>query len=68
MSNDDTKAIEQTIQTYFDGLYEGDADKLASVFHPSSNLTWDHDGKIGVLASDWQAGLVGPIEIGRAHV
>ncbi|MEK9720484.1 MAG: nuclear transport factor 2 family protein [Quisquiliibacterium sp.] len=52
MSNDDTKAIEQTIQTYFDGLYEGDADKLASVFHPSSNLTWDHDGKIGVLASD----------------
>ena len=28
---DDRAAIEQAIQTYFDGLYEGDADKLASV-------------------------------------
>ena len=37
-------AIEQTIQTYFDGLYEGDADKLASVFHPGSALTYDNAG------------------------
>ncbi len=29
----DRSAIEQTIQTYFDGLYEGDADKLGSIFH-----------------------------------
>ena len=39
MSTDDRSAIEQTVQTYFDGLYEGDADKLASVFHESSALT-----------------------------
>jgi hypothetical protein len=52
MSNDERGAIEQTIQTYFDGLYEGDADKLGSVFHASSALTWDNGGKIGVLPRD----------------
>jgi hypothetical protein len=45
----DHAAIEQTIQTYFDGLYEGDADKLAGVFHETSALTWEQDGKVGVL-------------------
>lgn len=52
MNTDDRQAIEQTIRTYFDGLYEGDADKLASVFHPTSALTWDQDGKVGVLPRD----------------
>lgn len=35
---DDIRAIEKTVQTYFDGLYEGDADKIASVFHTVSHL------------------------------
>lgn len=35
---DDIRAIEKTVQTYFDGLYEGDADKIASVFHSVSHL------------------------------
>ncbi len=35
---DDIRAIEKTVQTYFDGLYEGDADKVASVFHAVSHL------------------------------
>jgi len=35
---DDIRAIEKTVQTYFDGLYEGDADKIGSVFHPVSHL------------------------------
>jgi Putative lumazine-binding len=48
MSNDDRDAIEQTIQTYFDGLYEGDADKLASVFHDTSALTWEQDGQVAI--------------------
>jgi Putative lumazine-binding len=48
MSNDDRGAIEQTIQTYFDGLYEGDAHKLASVFHDSSALTWEQDGQVAI--------------------
>jgi len=49
MNADDRRAIEQTIQTYFDGLYEGDADKLASVFHETSALTYEQDGKLVVL-------------------
>lgn len=49
MSSDDRSAIEQTIQTYFDGLYEGDADKLASVFHKTSALTFEHEGQLTVL-------------------
>ncbi len=32
-NSNDRNAIEQTAQIYLDGLYEGDADKLASVFH-----------------------------------
>lgn len=48
----DRAAIAQTIQTYFDGLYEGDADKLASVFHESSALTWEQDGRVSVLPRD----------------
>lgn len=51
MSND-RSAIEQTIQTYFDGLYEGNADKLASVFHETSALTWEQDGKTMVITRD----------------
>jgi len=48
----DRSAIEQTIQTYFDGLYEGNADKLASVFHETSALTWEQDGKTMVITRD----------------
>ena len=49
MKNDERNAIEQTVQTYLDGLYEGDADKLASVFHETSALTYEQDGKLTVL-------------------
>ena len=35
------QAIEKAVQTYLDGLYEGDAEKLARVFHPTSALTGD---------------------------
>ena len=49
MTTDDRAAIEQTIQTYFDGLYEGDADKLASIFHETSALTYEQDGQLVVL-------------------
>ena len=51
---DDRKAIEATIRDYFDGLYEGDADKLARVFLPTSALTFEQDGKVQVLPlADW---------------
>ena len=36
---DDAKAIEGVIQSYLDGLHEGDAAKIASAFHPTSALT-----------------------------
>jgi len=36
--SDDIRAIEQTVQVYFDGLYEGDASKIASAFHEVSHL------------------------------
>ena len=58
MNNEDRQAIEQTIQTYFDGLHEGDADKLASVFHATSALTFELDGKLNVLPlAQWLASV-----------
>lgn len=39
--------IEAVIQTYFDGLYEGDVEKLGAAFHPVSHLYCEKDG--GVL-------------------
>ena len=47
----DNKAIEsirKTIQTYFDGLYEGDTNKLGEAFHENSHLY--SVGQDGVLA------------------
>jgi hypothetical protein len=48
----DLRAIEAAVHTYFDGLYEGDADKLGSVFHPTSALTQSVDGKPVVTPRD----------------
>lgn len=48
----DRAAIEVMVQTYFDGLYEGDADKLAQAFHPTSALTGIIDGKLVVMMRD----------------
>ena len=56
--SDDLRAIEAAVQTYLDGLYEGNADKLASVFHPTSALTQSVDGKIAVTPRDtWLAAV-----------
>ena len=46
------KAIEEAVQTYLDGLYEGDAQKLARVFHETSALTGDIDGKLTIVPRD----------------
>jgi hypothetical protein len=50
--SDDREQIQATIQRYLDGLYEGDADKLAVSFHPTSALTYEADGKITILPRD----------------
>ncbi len=48
----DRSTVEAVIKHYFDGLYEGDADKLASVFHPTSALSTVQDGKFLHLPRD----------------
>lgn len=53
MSTPDRAAIEKVIQTYFDGLYEGDAAKLGSIFLPTSALaSIGPDGKLQVIPRD----------------
>ena len=38
--------ITRTVQTYFDGLHEGDTAKLGSVFHPACHLFANVDGAL----------------------
>ena len=45
-------SINATVQLYLDGLYEGDADKIASAFHPTSVLTSEDNGTLKVLPRD----------------
>lgn len=49
---DERRAIEQAVQTYLDGLYEGDTEKLARVFHPTSALTADIGGELKIVPRD----------------
>jgi Putative lumazine-binding len=54
----DRKDIDALVQTYFDGLYEGDADKLGHIFHATSALTQAVDGKIVVTpCAQWLAAV-----------
>jgi hypothetical protein len=45
----DRSSVEAVVQHYFDALYEGDADKLAAIFHPSADLRWLEKGALQVL-------------------
>lgn len=58
MTNDDRAAVEAVVQTYLDGLYEGDAEKLAQAFHPTSALTSERDGGLVILPRDQWLDLV----------
>jgi hypothetical protein len=52
--NYDRSTVEAVIQHYFDALYEGDADKLAAIFHPSADLRWLEKGELQILTvPDW---------------
>ncbi len=54
----DRQAIDAVIQTYLDGLYEGNADKLAQAFHPTSALAQAHAGQIQITPRDvWLDGV-----------
>jgi putative lumazine-binding protein len=50
---DDVKIIEDVVRCYLDGLYESDAGKIASVFHPTSALTSvTDDGELVITPRD----------------
>jgi hypothetical protein len=52
----DRSTVESVVQHYFDGLYEGDADKLGEIFHPSADLRSIEKGELQVLTvPDWLA-------------
>ena len=44
----DKEEIARVIQTYLDGLYEGDAEKIAKAFHPTSALTTIGDDGLSI--------------------
>ena len=48
----DRAEIEAVVQTYLDGLYEGDVDKLAAAFHPTSSLTYEENVVLTPLPRD----------------
>jgi hypothetical protein len=48
----DRAEIEAVVQTYLDGLYEGDVEKLAAAFHPTSSLTCEENGVLTPLPRD----------------
>ena len=53
MSNE-IPAIEKVVQTYFDGLYEGDTKKLGAAFHEVSHLyTAGPDGVTDLPRAQW---------------
>lgn len=55
------KAIEAVLQTYFDGLYEGDTAKLAAAFHETADLrSVGPDGGLVVLGrAAWLEAVAG---------
>jgi hypothetical protein len=50
----DRSTVEAVVKNYFDGLYEGDTDKLGTIFHPTADLRWLEKGELQVLTvPDW---------------
>ena len=45
----DRSTVEAVVQHYFDALYEGDADKLAAILHPTADLRWVEKGDLKIL-------------------
>jgi hypothetical protein len=57
-ANAEIAAIQAQTQAYFDGLHDGDADKIASVFLPSSALTQSFENELKVTPRDeWLAAV-----------
>ena len=54
----DEQAIRNTIQTYFDSLYESDAEKARTAFHPSAKITGYLEDGLHEMSLDDFAGFV----------
>lgn len=53
MTANDVSSIACVVRSYLDGLYEGDAAKIAASFHPTSALTSvTDDGQLQILPRD----------------
>ncbi len=48
----DLNDLEHALQIYFDGLYEGDTEKLGSVFHDVAHLFSVTDGRLGDMSRE----------------
>ena len=48
-TSSEIRNIESAIQLYFDGLYEGDTDKLSAVFCDKASLFIEKDGELTAL-------------------
>jgi hypothetical protein len=46
----DRSSVEAVVNHYFDGLYEGSAEKLGAIFHPTADLRWLENGELKVLS------------------
>jgi hypothetical protein len=49
---DEITAIRKVAIAYLDGLYNGDADSLAALFHPEGSLSYFDDGKLTIISRD----------------
>ena len=50
----DRSSVEAVVNHYFDGLYEGSAEKLGAIFHPTADQRWLENGELKVLSvPDW---------------
>jgi len=56
---DDLKEIQTVLQTYFDGVHNGDTSKLAAAFHETADLRGvNADGTLSVLPrKQWLEGI-----------
>ncbi|MQG76899.1 MAG: nuclear transport factor 2 family protein [SAR202 cluster bacterium] len=55
----DESQIKETIQTYFDGMYESSAAKTHTAFHPSAKITgYLNDGPLAQMSVDEFAAFV----------
>ena len=44
--SDEKNSIEQTVQVYFDSMYESDSAKVDQAFHPNAMITGSFDGDL----------------------